>query len=238
MVAVVRGVFEPMFTLKYALRQGGPKRLYLTHEGKWQNTVLTIDDTTVGTFANQKALKKGDRFILQDDLVLDVKLLKSGLRIRRNGKPIPGSSDYSKGNAHIAIIAVAAAGIINLFFTLVALILIILDVIFGINVFANLGVVPPNLVALAFSTTVEGLIFLGLSYWLSKYVSMLVLIVAIALQTANIGLNIMDVVQSNSSGGTSIISFKILILLGMLWGVSPLQKFKAQKAALEAEDTI
>ncbi|MGB0560714.1 MAG: hypothetical protein ACPGVO_02785 [Spirulinaceae cyanobacterium] len=209
----------------------------MTHEGKWHNTVLTIDDTEIGTFANQKALKKGARFTLEDDSMLEVKLVRAGLRIRRNRQPIPGSSDYSKGNDIVAVFAVASAGIINLFRTLVVLTLILSNAVFGVDVFANLGLVTPNLVVIALGALFEGLIFVGLSFLISKYSSMIALIAAIALQTTSIGLSFVAVVQSTSSDGNFIISFQIMILFGMLWGVSGLQKFKTEKTALQAKDT-
>ncbi|MGB0563502.1 MAG: hypothetical protein ACPGVO_17115 [Spirulinaceae cyanobacterium] len=208
-----------MKPLEYPLRRGGPNRLTVTRENNWKNTVLTIDDKTIGTFAGGKALRKGDRFTLEDDSVLEVKLTWFGLKIHRNGAPIPGSVDDPKGKVDGAAFGVFFVGIITSIVGLLGTI--------GVEFIANLGFSVPALI--------EGLIFVGLAYLIAKKLSMIALIAAIALYTANLGISVMESAQP---GGDSrpFGTVAVLIWIAMVQGVPALPKLKAERAALKAEE--
>lgn len=166
--------------------------------------------------------------------------MRSGLRIHRNGQPIPGSVDDPEGKVAGAVLAVMSASGLALFGAIAALFLIVLDVGFGIDFFTNLGFSSPGLAVLGVGALLEGAIFWWLSQLIANKMSIVALLVAIALQTANIGFKFMEAGRNYDGGssGGSIVAAAVLILFGMLQGVVPLQKLKAEKAALQAEDIV
>lgn len=90
-----------MPTRKFALEQGGPKRVEVSWRAFWKDITVKLDGYVVGTIANQNELKQGRHFTLPDGSVLSVQLVKTfgsvQLQVARNGYPLPGSdSDPNK----------------------------------------------------------------------------------------------------------------------------------------------
>jgi hypothetical protein len=90
-----------MQSKKYPLEKGGQPRLEISWKGspvKCNNVIISVDGQEIGTIANQKLIEEGQRFHLQDDSILEVKLERGLLidfmgmckwKIFLNGELIP-----------------------------------------------------------------------------------------------------------------------------------------------------
>lgn len=79
-----------------ALEPGGAKRLEISYGMNWKNISIKLDGREIGVIPDQKALKEGRAFKLDDGSDLSLQLARSAfsteLRVLRNGKPLPGSA--------------------------------------------------------------------------------------------------------------------------------------------------
>lgn len=81
---------------QYVFESGGPERLEIAWEGSWKNVAVSLDGRLLGSFENQKELKEGQEFHLEDGSTLRVQLVQvvlfPELQISRDGDPLPGSA--------------------------------------------------------------------------------------------------------------------------------------------------
>lgn len=95
-----------MPTKKYILEPGGQQRLVLCWRGSWKRLTVWLDGNEVGTIPDQRALRAGQSFSLEDGSNLHVQLVQNfltpELRLLRNGRPLPGSPSDPAERLHIA----------------------------------------------------------------------------------------------------------------------------------------
>lgn len=94
---------------KYALEPGGRQRLVLCWRGSWKCLTVWLDGQEVGTLPDQRALRAGQSFFLDDGSNLHVQLVQNfltpELRLVRNGRPLPGSPSDPAERLHVAYAA-------------------------------------------------------------------------------------------------------------------------------------
>jgi hypothetical protein len=82
-----------MARLKYALDQGGPRRLEVSWKGNWNEVTVRLDDNVVGMIADIEQLKEGRDFQLEDGTSLKVQLKHKSffpfISILKDGQPLP-----------------------------------------------------------------------------------------------------------------------------------------------------
>lgn len=110
-------VFMP--TRKFALEQGGAKRVEISWRWFWKEIEVKLDGYVLGTIANKRELQEGRQFTLPDGSVLGMQLVRNfrsvQLQVTRNGYPLPGSdSDPNKrlGVAYGVIFFIAGLNIV------------------------------------------------------------------------------------------------------------------------------
>jgi hypothetical protein len=201
-----------MATQKYALRENETPRLEISWEGLWNNTKICLDGQEIGRIANQKMLKQGQEYTLQNGSILKVQLTEhtvsnmfagTELIILLNGKPLPNSSSDPKTKLTTTI------GIV--FF------------IAGLNIFVGLSAAIFNVQALGGSTGgiglfVYGAIFLGLGFLIKNY-SFFALIIAFILYSADSVFFLIQTLSQNSNfSGSSVFWILMrLYFLASLW---------------------
>jgi hypothetical protein len=110
-----------------------PKRLFSIEEGKekrleiswklnwklsWQDIIISFDEQMIGIIPDQISLLNGKNIILPDGSELKVQQLHSlsyGLRVSRNGQPLPESDDNPKNIYKNSYQIIYFFAIINLF---------------------------------------------------------------------------------------------------------------------------
>lgn len=108
-----------MATRKFALTEGGEKRLEIQQPPFSQTRVVKLDGKVISEIANMSALKAGREYLIDDGKTLSIRyvnsLLNQGLDVRVDGKPVPGSVSHpgkQLSNTSGAIIIIGAINII------------------------------------------------------------------------------------------------------------------------------
>jgi hypothetical protein len=81
---------------RFALEEGGEKRLEVSWKGLYKDVTVSLDGNPIGVVPNKKALSAGQAFSLPDGSTIKIqlvrKLMSTELQVLRNGEPLPGSS--------------------------------------------------------------------------------------------------------------------------------------------------
>lgn len=201
----------------YALEAGGPKRLHVTWNGIYRDIAVKLDDRTLGTIPDQKALVKGQEFRLPDGSKLHVQLVSTfmtaELRVLRNGQPLPGSASDPAARLRNAYLLIYVVGAFNAVLGLVAL-------VFNVQFLRDVGI--------GLASFLFGLIFLALGFLVQKK-SLFALIVAIVLFVID-GLSTLMFAAAGGSAPVTGLFVRIILLVPMIQGVSAIRALKPKTA--------
>jgi hypothetical protein len=204
----------------FALEPGGPKRLHITWGGIYRNIAVKVDDRTLGTIPDQRALVKGQDFRLPDGSKLHVQLVSTfmtaELRVLRNGEPLPGSPSDPIARLRNAYLLVYVVGGLN---SLLGLLSLLLKVQFL------------QQVGIGLASFLFGLVFLGLGFLVQKR-SLFALILAIVLFIIDGLSGLMFAAAAGGSAPVTGLFVRIILLVPMIQGVSAIKALKARAAAV------
>lgn len=198
-----------MVTQAFALEHGGPKRLEISWSGAWNDVQLTLDGLPIGGFKRQRELEAGRTFTLPDGSQLQVQLKRKGLdttlRLMRNGKPLPGSTDGKGGTSSPAERVAQAANFV--YFAAGANVVMGLIAEVWSDTLRNAGV--------GLGSVVVGAILGGLAYWVKSKQSRLALVLALAMCVVDTLLSVVDTKAGGGGrlAGQLVIRAPILMLL-------------------------
>jgi hypothetical protein len=200
-----------------ALEAGGAKRLEISWGMNFKNVSVKLDGREVGTIPDQKALKEGRSFTLDDGSSLQVQLVRSAmsqvLQVLRNGKPLPGSATDPEKKLSTAYTIIFFVGGLSLVIGLLA-------EIANVDFLRSLGA--------GWFTVVVGVIFIGLGFLVKRRI-ILALYAAIVLYALDLGLLVMTAVSV--PGGRPPVSgivLHVIFLIFMYQGVGALQELNRQ----------
>lgn len=183
--------------------------------GAWKEISVLFNRKQVGTFANQKELKKGAEFELDDGRKLSVKLrgmLMPELELLIDGIEIPGSpTDPLVKIAEATNIAWLIGGLNLLVGILATLMKVNLLLQMGIGV-ANVG---------------YGVVILGLSFGVKKK-SLISLIVIIALVILDLVSTFIAAADANVNPTTGIL-IRIFLLVALFRGVAAMRTLQKRE---------
>ena len=196
----------------YSLQNDGPKELECSWGIAWKNFTLKQNGQVIGTVANQKELKEGREFQLNDGSKLFVKLkigLTSGLYLTRDGQPLPGSDSDPMSKVKGAFTILMIIAVINI----------------GIGILSTLFNLQEIGLEFGLGYIVFGFVFLILSIAVKRG-SLIALIAAIILLILDALLGI--VFMATSGGNQSIfwIIARIFFLIYLISSVSAFKKLK------------
>lgn len=209
-----------------ALEKGGDKRLELSWGMGWRNFTIKLDGREEGKIdGGQKSLKEGQSFTLSDGSALFVQLksgFPSGLRVLRNGKPVPGSSTDPRQRLTIATWPIIGLGILG---TLSGILSLFAPVFQGL--------------ALGWNSIIFGIIVIGLGLW-AKQGSALALWMVIILFLLDYLFAVYTSVSSDPSSvlGSDTFSFvcngvfQILLFIWVYSGFGAIKELKAEQTAV------
>ncbi len=204
----------------FSLEAGGPKRLVLTWSGIYRNVAVKLDDRTLGTIPNQRALVKGQDFRLADGSKLHVQLvstfLTAELRVLRNGEPLPGSPSDPRARLRNAYLLIYVIGGFDTVVGLAA-------TLFNVQSLLDAGI--------GLASFLFGVIFLGLGFLVQK-MSMFALIVAIVLFMMDGLAALVFAAQRGADAPFTGLLVRIILLLPLLQGVPAIKALRARAAAL------
>jgi hypothetical protein len=200
-----------------ALEAGGAKRLEISWGMNFKNVSVKLDGREVGTIPDQKALKEGRTFTLDDGSRLQVQLVRSAmsqdLQVLRNGKPLPGSASDPEKKLSTAYGVIFFVGGLSLVIGLLA-------EIANIDFLRTLGA--------GWFSVVVGAIFIGLGF-LVKQRMLIALYAAIVLYALDAVLLVVAAVSV--PGGRPPVSgivLHVIFLIFMFQGISALQELNRQ----------
>lgn len=202
----------------YALEVGGEKRLEISWKGTWQNTTITLDGSSVGTIADQKALTSGQEFRLMDGTTLKIQLVKkfasTELQILRNGEALPGTASDPQTKLKSAYSMVYFVAGLNL-------------VLGAIATFLNVSFLQS--IGIGVGSILFGLVFLVLGFFTQRK-STIALILAIGL----FGLDgivgfFMFAMQGHNSNVGGIMA-RIFLMIPMIQGIDAIKMLNKKKA--------
>ena len=99
---------------KFAFEEGGEKRLEVTWQRGWKKVIMKLDGAELAVIEGKADLKRGQTIALPDGSSLDVRLMRGGLGLARNGEPLPGSVSSPEQAVKPAVVAVFWIGCGNL----------------------------------------------------------------------------------------------------------------------------
>ena len=202
-----------MPTQRYALENGGAKRLEISWKGLWKNLAIKLDGNVVGTIAGQKELKAGQDLELPDGSVLHVQLVQkfssTELQILRDGEPLPGSASDPMQRLKTAYGMVFFVAGLN----------IVLGVIAGLFQVEFLYAI-----GIGWGSVVFGVIFLVLGFFVKRE-SMVALILAIVTFALDGILGFFLAAQQGATPTGGIIA-RIFLLIPMVQGVGAIRAIK------------
>lgn len=195
----------------FALEHGQPKRLKVAWKWGWKNLTISLDGQPVGSVPDQLALSGGQDFPLPDGSTLHVQLVRrmneNELDLRRDGKPLPGTSSdpLTVLNTAAGIIYVVAG------FNLLAG---LLTLIFDISFLRQMGV--------GLATAVFGASFFLLGYLVRRWSlpALIAAIVAFALD------GILRVALASYLGytpGVAGILARLILIVPMIQGLAAIK---------------
>jgi len=196
----------------YSLLKDGPKELDCSWGIAWKNFTIKQNGQVIGTVSNQKELKEGREFQLNDGSKLFVKLkigLTSGLFLTRDGEPLPGSDSdpMSKVKGAFAILLIIA--VINI----------------GIGVLSTIFNLQELGLEFGLGYTVFGFVFLILSIAVKRG-SLIALIAAIILLILDALLGIFFMATSGGNQSIFWIIARIFFLIYLITSISSFRKLK------------
>ncbi len=196
----------------YSLLKDGPKELDCSWGIAWKNFTIKQNGRIIGTVSNQKELKEGREFQLNDGSKLFVKLkigLTSGLFLTRDGEPLPGSDSdpMSKVKGAFAILLIIA--VINI----------------GIGVLSTIFNLQELGLEFGLGYTVFGFVFLILSIAVKRG-SLIALIAAIILLILDALLGIFFMATSGGNQSIFWIIARIFFLIYLITSISSFRKLK------------
>ena len=196
----------------YSLLKDGPKELDCSWGIAWKNFKIKQNGQVIGTVSNQKELKEGREFQLNDGSKLFVKLkigLTSGLFLTRDGEPLPGSDSdpMSKVKGAFAILLIIA--VINI----------------GIGVLSTIFNLQELGLEFGLGYTVFGFVFLILSIAVKRG-SLIALIAAIILLILDALLGIFFMATSGGNQSIFWIIARIFFLIYLITSISSFRKLK------------
>lgn len=206
--------------MKFALEQGGEKRLLLRWKGMWKNVEVLFDGQPLGEpFANFRELKRGRDFALPDGRSLHVQYIakafaQQGIDLRVDGRPVAGTSQDPREQIKLA------AGLLYFVAGLSALLGIL--GMAGVEFLAGIGFGWPSLVA--------GFVLAGLAYLGARYRSRAAFGVAAGIIVVDLLLSIAVSAQLGGRLPTTGIFIRALILIAVFRGM------KAVGDAARADD--
>lgn len=202
----------------YAFETGGEKRLDISWKGMFNNVDVVMDGQSIGVIPNQKTLRQGQEFTLEDGSILKLQLNRSlmstELQVTRDGQPLPGSASDPQTrykNAYLLVYFIAGLN----------LLLGILASLFNIAILQDLGI--------GFGSIVLGLIYLILGFFVQRK-SSLALILAIVLFIADSLFGLVSTVALGGSPGIAGLIIRVLILVPLFQGIPAIKALKSKSA--------
>lgn len=185
----------------------------------WKNFTISKDGEVIGQFQNEKELRKGQSFQLNDDHTLSVKLKRkwgyqTELEVLLNNEPVPGSGTEPREQVKQVYYLLVFVALFNAGLGLIAE-LTNLDLLLSIG----LGV----------GTIVIGL-FYGIFAYLVQYKrSLVALYLSIAIMSLDL---VLTVAFAGKLGGSpfSALFTKIFFIMMLLNGVKALKKLNSNSA--------
>ncbi len=209
-----------MPTRQHPLEAGGPPRITLTWGAFWKDMRVRLDDRELGTIPDGKALKAGRDFPLGDGTTLHVRLEQgfgnAGLRVERDGVPLPGTSGDPAERLKLAYGLVYFVAGLNAALGLVA-------ELASIDVLLSIGI--------GWGTIVTGAIYALLGWFVHKRRSKVALGLAIVLFALD---GLLTLAFSVDAGGTPPVGglvVRVFFIVQMARGFGAIQELKASKAA-------
>ena len=196
----------------YSLQKDGPKELECSWGIAWKNFTVKQNGQVIGTVSNQKELKRGREFLLNDGSKLFVILkigLSSGLYLTKDGQPLPGSDSDPISKVKGAFVILMIIAVINI----------------GIGVLSTLYNLKEIGLEFGLGYIVFGFVFLILSIAVKRG-SLIALLAAIILLILDALLGI--VFMATSGGNQSIfwIIARVFFLIYLISSVSAFKKLK------------
>lgn len=200
---------------KFALDAGGPERLEATWEGAFKSLAISVDGTSVASFATAEELETPRRAPLSDGGELEVSIAKYGflpeLRLSRDGVAIPGSSGDPATQLAAATNVLYAIALLNAIIGVVAGAL-------GIKALQDLGI--------GWSTLFAAAIYGGLGWLVSKR-SAAALWAAMALFVLDGVFTIVFAARAGASPPIGGIIMRIFFLMPMFRGIGAIRGLNA-----------
>lgn len=204
-----------MRSRRFALEEGGPKRLTISWKGNWNNFSVQLDGKSVLTVPTWKELKEG-REVQVEPGTLAVRLKRAyfapELLLSLNGRSLPQSGGDPRRRLAIAYHTIYFVGGLSIGVGL-------LTEYFAVEVLSEIG--------FGWSTVVEGLVFAGLALWVQKRQSLVALALAVGLFGVDAVLSLIWIVSRPSvTPPVGPILVKILFLAYMSRGFSAIRDLR------------
>jgi hypothetical protein len=201
-----------MPSIKLALERQGPKRLEVSWDLGWKNTIARLDGQEVGRIATHAELKAGREFPLPDGSRLHLQLKQAGLApqlaVLHNGMPLPGSgADPETVLKNAAGCAYFIGG---------------LGVVLG--ALAASGVQFLQKIGFTGYDVGFGLLFLALGYFIGRRST-----IALGFAVGIYGIVSIAALGAGTAGGGGIF-MRIILLIGMWQGFGAIRELNARGA--------
>lgn len=203
---------------RFALEEGGEKRLEVSWKGLYKDVTVSLDGNPIGVVPNKKALSAGQAFSLPDGSTIKIqlvrKLMSTELQVLRNGEPLPGSSSDPQTRFKTAYGMVYFVAGLNLVLGLVSF-------LFNVEFLQQIGI--------GFGSIIFGLVFLALGFFVQRK-STVALILAIVIFALDGILGIVFAASQGYNPGTGGILVRIFLLIPMVQGVGAIKALKSREA--------
>lgn len=200
---------------RFALEEGGPKRLTVSWKGNWNSFAVQLDGTSVLTVPSWRELKRGQEVHLEPG-ILAVRLKRAyfapELLLSLNGRALPQSGGDPRRRLAIAYHTIYFVGGLSIVVGL-------LTEWFAVEVLTEIG--------FGWSTVVEGLVLVGLALWVQKRQSFVGLALAVGLFGVDAVLSLIWIVTRPSvTPPVGPILVKILFLAYMSRGFTAIRDLR------------
>jgi hypothetical protein len=188
----------------------------------WKNFTVRLDGRAVGAMANQKELRSGRQFPLEDGSTLKVQLVQNfrstELQVLRNDRPLPGSaSDPAQRLRNAAGIVFFVAGL--------NIVLGLIGVLFQSPFLQSLG--------LGVGSILFGGIFLLLGYFVQRR-SMPALVIAVAVFALDGIVSVVTAAQQTGHPQTGGLVARVFLLISMCQGFGAIRALKEEEAGADS----